>query len=59
MYTLARCEGLVAGISNVNLIAQIVKISWDRSYEDFVLVDKGININNKKAPTAKEEQIIS
>lgn len=43
MYTLARCDGLIAGMSQVSLCAQITKISEGKSYDYLNIVDKGIH----------------
>lgn len=43
MLSLATCNGLVAGISQVSICARIVKKSWDIEYEDTEILDRGIN----------------
>lgn len=45
MYTLSRCAGLVAGISQVAICAQIHKIADRMHYEDIKIIDKGIYKN--------------
>lgn len=47
MYTLAMCGGLVAGISQVAVCAQINKLAMGKKYNDLVIIDKGINRNAK------------
>ncbi len=47
MYTLAMCGGLVAGISQVAVCAQINKLAMGKKYDDLVIIDKGINRNAK------------
>lgn len=47
MYTLALCEGLIAGISQVAICSQIYKLSLKKKYEDLVIIDKGINQNGR------------
>lgn len=47
MYTLAVCDGLVAGISQVAVCAQINKIATGTMYEDLKIINKGINRNFK------------
>lgn len=47
MLTLSRCEGLIAGLSQVSIAARIQKASYERVYEDLVIIDKGINYHNK------------
>lgn len=43
MYSLAECDGLVAGISQVSNCARIVKSSYGKEYENMTILDKGIN----------------
>ncbi len=43
MYTLSACTGLVAGVSQVSLFAQIVKSSREEIYEDIDIMDAGTN----------------
>lgn len=45
MYTLAKCDALVAGISQVAICAQINKLAMEETYEDITIIDKGINQN--------------
>lgn len=46
-YALTRCDGLVCGYSNVTFIARVMRRAWyDRSWEDFVLIDNGLYHNN-------------
>lgn len=47
MYTLARCDGLVAGLSQVSIAARIQKKSYEKEYEDMIIIDKGINYHKK------------
>lgn len=47
MYTLAECEGLIAGLSQVSYAARIQKKSVDQEYKDLVILDKGINFHKK------------
>lgn len=46
MYTLSKCSGLVAGISQVAICAQIHKLANKQSYEDIKIIDKGIYQNS-------------
>jgi hypothetical protein len=46
-YTLAHCEGLVAGISQVNICARIIKKSFGVDYRTIEIIDKGIADNGK------------
>jgi hypothetical protein len=43
MYTLAHCDGLVAGISRVSVCAQITKKSFGQEYQYLKILDYGIN----------------
>lgn len=45
MYTLAKCDALVAGISQVAICAQLNKLAMEEAYEDIAIIDKGINKN--------------
>lgn len=47
MYTLAACDGLVAGLSQVSYAARIQKKSTGKEYSDLVILDKGINYHKK------------
>lgn len=42
IHTLARCQALVAGLSNVSFCAKIIKLSKDEDYLDEIVLDKGI-----------------
>lgn len=55
MYTLAKCTGLVAGLSQVSIAAQIAKVASGKKYEDLLIIDKGINHNHRKAPNGTKE----
>jgi len=52
-YCLARCDGLIAGISNVSLFAQIIKKSENGNYSYIKILNKGINKNEKGFNIAK------
>ncbi len=43
MYTLAACEGLIAGLSQVSYAARIQKMSVGKEWQDLRILDKGIN----------------
>lgn len=45
MYTLSKCSGLVAGVSQVAICAQIHKLACRQRYEDIKIIDKGIYKN--------------
>lgn len=52
-YTLAKCVGLVCGISNITLTAQIMKRAWGEEYSDLVILNSKLNHNNNKFINAK------
>lgn len=54
VYTLARCNSLIAGLSHVSFAARVVKMAYGEVYEEMRLLDVGINRNNKIPPTEKE-----
>lgn len=58
MYTLAECNGLVAGMSQLSLASRIAKASYEKEYEDLIIIDKGINHNRRKAPSGPMEKRI-
>jgi hypothetical protein len=43
MFTLANCDALIAGMSQVSICARITKASQGKNYEYIQIVDKGIN----------------
>ncbi len=47
-YTLACCDGLVAGISQVSIFARIMKASMGDSYDYLKIISKGMNHNDKE-----------
>lgn len=46
MYTLSKCDSLVAGISQVAICAQINKVSRGEKYKDIKIIDKGLYKNS-------------
>lgn len=46
MYTLSKCTGLVAGVSQVAICAQINKLARKEHYENLKIIDNGLNENN-------------
>lgn len=47
-YSLTRCDGLVCGVSNLTLVARMMRQAWySQEYEDLVIVDNGICVNDK------------
>lgn len=47
MYTLAACDGLVAGLSQVSYAARIQKKSTGKEYRSLAILEKGINYHKK------------
>lgn len=47
MMTLAECEGLIAGLSQVSYSARIQKKSYGKEYEDMSVLFKGINAHGE------------
>ena len=45
MYTLASCDGLIAGLSQVSFAARIQKISMGKQYSDMKILDRGLNFH--------------
>lgn len=53
-YMLTRCEGLVGGISNLTLTAQMMKKAWyENGYDDLVIINSGLNSNDNRFSDAK------
>lgn len=46
MYTLSMCTGLIGGVSQVAICAQINKLARNEKYEDLKIMDKGLYKNN-------------
>ncbi len=46
MYALSLCDGLIAGISNVSLSARMMKKSFNKEYENMVILSHGFNQTN-------------
>ncbi|WMC91691.1 O-fucosyltransferase family protein [Kineothrix sp. MB12-C1] len=51
MYTLAACDGLIAGLSQVSYAARIQKAAQKEEYSDMVIINKGINRHRENCPT--------
>ncbi len=47
-YSLSRCSGLIGGLSQVTLLSRILKRSEGAEYIDEIIIDNGINNNNKQ-----------
>lgn len=45
VYTLGHCDGLVAGFSNVSIIARVIKRNTGLRYEDELIINEGFNSN--------------
>lgn len=54
VYTLGKCEGMVAGLSQVSTGAMIYKASRGESYKDFIVLDNGMNLQGPSAATVRE-----
>lgn len=52
-YTLAACDSLLAGMSNVSFAAQYVKIAEGAEHEEVKILDHGLNHNNRVYKTQK------
>lgn len=48
MLTLAACDGLIAGVSQVSICARIAKASTGKEYSFLHIIDNGKNYNSKK-----------
>lgn len=48
MYTLSMCSGLIAGVSQVAICAQINKVARGEKYDDIKIINKGIYQNNRQ-----------
>lgn len=43
VYTLAKCDALISGLSQVPLMARVQKYAWDSTYEFVRTIDKAVN----------------
>ena len=51
MMTLADCDGFLAGLSQVSYAVRFQKLSYEKQFEDLVIVNKGINEHtNRNCP---------
>ncbi|MFI3202283.1 MAG: hypothetical protein R3Y54_12335, partial [Eubacteriales bacterium] len=57
MQTLSLCDGLVAGMSQVSIIARITKKSMGDEYRMLDIIDKGIASNNNSYITSYNRTI--
>ncbi len=48
MMMLAKCDSLIAGLSQVSIAARIQKASRSESYRELIVIDKGINYHKKE-----------
>ena len=58
MHTMAACEGMIAGLSQVSKAARIQKRAAGNEYADLIILDKGINPRKKQRlrPTWSEPE---
>lgn len=54
VYTLATCDGLIAGLSQVSFAARYINFALDRHFDDLVILDHGVNASGKEAPRTKK-----
>lgn len=47
-YTLAACDSFLAGLSNVSLAVQYIKLSEGEEFKEVEILDHGINHNNRR-----------
>lgn len=52
-YTLTRCQGIVCGVSNLTIMARVMRKAWYEPYENMVIIDNGICANEKAFCDAK------
>ena len=55
MWTLSKCSGLVAGVSQVGTCARILKESRREIFEQIKIIDKGVNHNKNKFESRRPE----
>lgn len=48
MYTLSKCSGLIAGVSQVSICTRIAKRARDERYDYLNIIDNGKNYNTRK-----------
>lgn len=48
VYTLAQCDALVCGLSNVPYAARYLKMSMDKEYDNIIVLDHGFNSEDSK-----------
>lgn len=49
VYTLANCDALVCGLSNVSLAARYVNLALDKKFDKVIVLNNGINEEDSKA----------
>lgn len=42
MYTLSRCDGFIAGLSQVSILTRVLRLSYGKQFEYLKVLDKGI-----------------
>lgn len=48
VYTMASCDGFIAGMSEVSICARIAKRAQNKKYSDEIIIDKGIVLRGKR-----------
>lgn len=51
MYSLSKCSGMIAGMSNVSLAARMMKRSNGKDYDLLTMINHGFNVTNKRMKT--------
>ena len=57
VYTLASCDSLICGLSNVSFIAQYINVAMDRKFKEIVILDHGINTEASDEAKERRRQI--
>jgi hypothetical protein len=56
VYTLAECDGLICGQSQVPILSRIIKSSHNKQFNPCIVITKGINDNNKEWMAVYQKQ---
>jgi hypothetical protein len=56
VYTLAECDGLICGQSQVPILSRIVKSSHNKQFNPCLIISKGLNDNNKDWMSIHQKQ---
>ena len=54
IYTLACCDSLICGMSKVSITARYINRALEKNYDEFVLIDNGINKTGKEIKASYE-----